>query len=333
MSSITARQPRFARTIPFVAGTSAAGIGLLVLLGWALGSDALKTVVPGLIAMQPLTAVCFILSGVALAAAPRQKGSWWTVLAPAILVLLISLQTLIEYAFDADFGTDQLLFGNLVDRQPLAYGHPGRMAEPTAISFACSALALLLARSRAGLAYSFCATAPLIVAAAVLLGYLFGVEPLGAVFAFTYVAIHTALGLGLLAVSLLALRPDVGWVRYMLGRSVGAAAARRLLPVVIGVPMVVAWLVFKGSEVGFYPPGFRLALTTTITIILLGALTLWASSHLNRIEAIQRTQQALRETERQLSAVLDNASVSIFLLDDHLCCIYINASAEQLTGY
>ena len=333
VSLVSARHPRFARTLPVVAGASAAAIGLLALLGWALGSDALKTVVPGLIAMQPLTALCFILGGAALAAAARQTGSRWTWLAPAILILLISVQTLIEYMFDADFGTDRLFFADRVGRQPLAYGNPGRMAEPTAISFACIGVALLLARSRAGTVYSFCATAPLIAAAAVLLGYLFGVEPLGAVFAFTYVALHTAIALALLAVGLLALRPDVGWVRYMLGRSVGAAAARRLLPVVIGVPMAVAWLVFKGSEVGFYPPGFRLALTTTITIILLGALTLWASSHLNRIEAIQRTQQALRETERQLNAVLDNASVSIFLLDDQLCCIYINAAAEQLTGY
>ena len=333
MSSVPARPFPLGRTAVVVAGAGAAAIGIVVLLGWALGSDPLKTVLPGLIAMQPLTALCFILSGGALVAAARQKDSWWSVTAPALVVALISVQTLIEYIFDLDFGTDQILFENSVLHQPFSYGHPGRMAEPTAVSFLLTGAALLLARSRAGIAYSFCATASLIVVAVVLLGYLFGVEPLGAVFAFTYVALHTAIGLGLLAVGLLALRPDAGWLRFVLGDSVGAAAARWILPLVIGVPVAVAWLVFQGSQAGFYPPGFRLALTTAITILLLGGLTLWASSHLDRLEAVQRTQQALRETERQLSAVLDNASVSIFLLDEQLCCIYINAAAERLTGY
>ena len=304
-----------------------------VLIGWTVDSAPLKTVLPGLIAMQPLAALCFILSGGALAAAARQNGSR-LIAAPAVAVAAIALQTLIEYIFDVDFGTDQILFQNSVPHQPLSYGHPGRMAEPTAIGFLLVSTALLLARSsRARAAYSFSATAALILVAVVLLGYLFGVEPLGPVFAFTYVALHTAIGLGMLALGLLALRPDAGWLRFVLGESVGAAAARWILPLVIGVPIAVAWLVFEGSRAGFYPPGFRLALTTTITILLLGGLTMWAAANLDRLDAIQRTQQALRETERQLSAVLDNASVSIFLLDEQLCCIYINAAAERLTGY
>lgn len=46
-----------------------------------------------------------------------------------------------------------------------------------------------------------------------------------------------------------------------------------------------------------------------------------------------RTQAALRESERRLNAVLDNASVSIFLMDDRQQCVYMNAAAERLTGY
>jgi PAS domain-containing protein len=41
----------------------------------------------------------------------------------------------------------------------------------------------------------------------------------------------------------------------------------------------------------------------------------------------------LFETERRLNAVLDNASVSIFLMDDRQHCIYMNRAAEQLTGW
>jgi PAS domain S-box-containing protein len=40
-----------------------------------------------------------------------------------------------------------------------------------------------------------------------------------------------------------------------------------------------------------------------------------------------------REAEQRLNAVLNNASVALFLMDDRQHCVYMNASAEQLTGY
>jgi PAS domain S-box-containing protein len=46
-----------------------------------------------------------------------------------------------------------------------------------------------------------------------------------------------------------------------------------------------------------------------------------------------RRGDQLFETERRLNAVLDNASVSIFLMDDRQHCIYMNRAAEQLTGW
>ena len=49
--------------------------------------------------------------------------------------------------------------------------------------------------------------------------------------------------------------------------------------------------------------------------------------------ATLRRGDQLFETERRLNAVLDNASVSIFLMDDRQHCIYMNRAAEQLTGF
>jgi PAS domain S-box-containing protein len=51
--------------------------------------------------------------------------------------------------------------------------------------------------------------------------------------------------------------------------------------------------------------------------------------------AADRDDQTTRlsEAERRLNAVLDNASVSVFLMDHQQHCIYMNAAAERLTGY
>lgn len=49
----------------------------------------------------------------------------------------------------------------------------------------------------------------------------------------------------------------------------------------------------------------------------------------------ERDRQArrAREAEQRLNAVLNNASVAVFLLDDRQHCVYMNAAAEHLTGY
>ncbi|WP_164549783.1 PAS domain S-box protein [Altericroceibacterium xinjiangense] len=47
----------------------------------------------------------------------------------------------------------------------------------------------------------------------------------------------------------------------------------------------------------------------------------------------KQAQDSLRVTQRRLDAVLNNASVSIFLMDDKQQCIYMNRAAEQLTGF
>ncbi|TXN22260.1 PAS domain S-box protein [Methylobacterium sp. WL9] len=50
------------------------------------------------------------------------------------------------------------------------------------------------------------------------------------------------------------------------------------------------------------------------------------------LASLRRSGQ-LFETERRLNAVLNNASVSIFLMDDRQHCVYMNRAAEKLTGF
>ncbi|HEX8570674.1 MAG TPA: PAS domain S-box protein [Caulobacteraceae bacterium] len=47
----------------------------------------------------------------------------------------------------------------------------------------------------------------------------------------------------------------------------------------------------------------------------------------------RRAEAELRETTARLNAVLSNATVSLFLMDDQHHCVYMNPAAERLTGY
>jgi putative addiction module CopG family antidote len=47
----------------------------------------------------------------------------------------------------------------------------------------------------------------------------------------------------------------------------------------------------------------------------------------------KQAEEALRESQRHLNAVLNNASVAIFRMDERQQCVYMNPAAEKLTGY
>lgn len=50
-------------------------------------------------------------------------------------------------------------------------------------------------------------------------------------------------------------------------------------------------------------------------------------------EPDDRGSRPLDDAQRRLEAVLNNASVAIFLMDDRQRCVYMNRAAEELTGY
>jgi signal transduction histidine kinase len=279
-------------------------IAAVVLAGWALDVPRMRTILPGLIGMQPGTAIAMLCGGIGLLALDRPAVSAAIPSALGGAVLLLALLALVQFVGEIDLGVDRAFFAQAIDRQPYAMAHPGRMAEPTAICFALIGLSLLLSRARAraaGVAYSALATAVIVPVLLTLLGILFDEAPLPGVFGFTNVALPTATGLGALAVGLLAARPDVGWIPLLCGDTLGAAAARRLLPIVVIVPTLTAWLALQGARERLYSSELLLALVTGVSIFLLAAVTIWAADRFNRLEAISRTEQALRETEQRLS--------------------------------
>src|ERR1019366_890676 len=87
------------------AAITAVVIGALVLLGWALDVPILTSPLPGYATMKPLTAICFVLCGMALALhasgptglATPSAGSRAAPIAAA-LGAVISLASIVEYA-------------------------------------------------------------------------------------------------------------------------------------------------------------------------------------------------------------------------------------------
>jgi signal transduction histidine kinase len=277
-------------------------VGTVVLIGWALRIHILTTFLPGPRATQPVTAACLVLAGYGLVA--LQQSRPWRISASAALalVILISLHALLKHITGADLGMDNPLFPQAVLDQPQAYTYPGRPSAPTATAFLLVAVTACFQRVNArpaGRVYSTFATVALGFIVMAMLSHLFRVEQLTGLLGFSQLGIPTAIGLCGLSVTLLALRPDAGWVRQLVSGSVGASAARWLLPAIVVLPVAVAWVAYQGHLKGLYSFAFSLSLTTLVTVGLLVAFTLRLASQLDKLAAARDNLLHAQEGERR----------------------------------
>ena len=119
-------------------------LGVGVLFGWALDIGALKSVLPGLLAMKANTAAALLLCGLALAMSAGAAGARRRRLALLLAgaTALIGGLTFVEHLFSLDFGIDELLFP---DPSPIVrISPPGRMSSVAAFCLVLIAAALAL---------------------------------------------------------------------------------------------------------------------------------------------------------------------------------------------
>lgn len=135
--------------LPTLLGLAVAAMGLTVICGWLLQLQALVEMRRGMVAMTFNTALCFTLTGLALALPgmlQRSMGQLQSVIG-AYLICLGGL-VLGEHALDVDLGIDwAFLHAWLQDGNT----RPGRFAPNTAIGFmfiGCSLLLLARIKTR-----------------------------------------------------------------------------------------------------------------------------------------------------------------------------------------
>ncbi|HEV3272271.1 MAG TPA: ATP-binding protein [Candidatus Methylacidiphilales bacterium] len=291
-----------------VLGTLTILLALVVLAGWALHIESLKTVLPGYVSMEANTALCFALSGTSLLIGYLARPRAWKKTCSfvlALLVILIAGMTLIEYPTHTSFGLDELLFKDAA----LSSGtsQPGRMAPNTAIAFLlfASALILLSRGPRGVMAAHALALAGLFIALLALIGYLFDAQVFHAVFPLTKLALHTIAGFWLLGLGILCARPKKGLIATVLANNSGGFIARRLLVPAIVIPLLFGWLAFQGLGLKYYDAGFTASLIVLSSIMVICALTALSITELNRVDLERKrlSEARLNADAREVGAL------------------------------
>ena len=345
---IDARKPNViaALVTAFIAG--------LVLLGWALDIDLFKRIIPGLVAMNPMSAMAFLLAALSLAlfsTAPAHEVALLRVTLArtcAWLIVFIGIAKVVAIVGGPDLRVDQLLFSSKLS---VGFRVPNVMAPNTALNFFLIGNALIVIHSKRRHMSPLACIAALICgfeALLAVLGYAYGIGVFYGMHSFIPMALHTAVAFLVVAFGIMSCQASSGFLAVITGNNAGGMMARRLLPAAILVPAVIGWLRLEGQRIGFFDSEFGVALYTVTNMLVFGSLVACNAYLLFKTDAarakadhrVRRTHDELEERKHQLETavhanqlIMDNSRDVICTVDENGSFITVSAASEALWGY
>jgi signal transduction histidine kinase len=297
------KPPALLAVLPAIASATAICVGTLVLIGWSFNLEQLKRILPGFVAMNPMTATLFIIAGTALAMSILQEPFKVRRMFTRILSLIIvavALTKLLDVAVKWLPNVDEVLFGSKLS--DIHDQLPNRMAPNTALNFVLVGLSLLTLHLPARRFSSSQAFAILAAFGALLpvTGYAYGVHSFNGMATFIPMALHTAVTFLILAAGLFFARPEAGFAQVFATNDPRGVMARRLFPLAVLLILFLGWLRLWGERHDFYDSEFGTALFAITLSILFVILVRWTVFTVGKLEAEREIANArLQELNRR----------------------------------
>ena len=298
--------------------------GGIVLLGWSLGNEMLMRILPGLVAMNPVTALGFILAGTSLASywlAETKPSYWWEYgRAMGGVLVVIGALKLTGYIMGWHPSFDQMLFRAQLRND--GTGFTNQIAPNTALNFILSGLALWFLHSpvrrfsyrtqNLSLALAFVSLVPLV-------GYIYRASYLYSIGTYIPMALHTATLFFLLALGLLLAQTEAGVVALFTSDTPGGAVARRLLPFAFCVPILLGAFTIWVDKTGMYPGEFGVTIVVVGSSAIFTGLIWWNAILLNQAdyqrrvaeEQLQKAYDSLEVRVQERTAMLNNVNTAL----------------------
>lgn len=308
--------------------------GISVLVGWLFEVEFLKRIRTDAVAMNPVTALGFIASGISLYLVQESNVAEGLKRARilALFVALIGGLKLFSLVTNLHIPFDQILFnGQLWEVRSQANNV---IAPNTALSFLLLGLALWFIDTetvRGKRPAQYLSIVVCLLALISLYGYVYEVTALFKVTSFLPMAMHSAFGLLLLGAGILFARPDKGSMAIVIGENSGQVIFLRFLALVL--PLIFGWFRLQGENAGLYDKEFGTAifavLTYAIAMYLLGRQS-YLQYKLR--QARQLAMNVIKENERRLQAILDNSGTLISLKNPEGNYTLVNKQFEKAFG-
>jgi PAS domain S-box-containing protein len=339
-----------------IAAVLALGLAFSGLLARITGYDGHgHPLLMALTQFRATTAMCIGALGLAILLRSRVSASAGARIV-ALIALLLSSATLVQYATGCDLGFDQWITPGKAD---LERTHPGRMAPSTSLSVALAAASLVLGRR----GWTFWSERPLrrvrvaLATASVLAPYLSSLVLLrdphgngqflldaGTVSLGASTALLLA-GIGLLCQ--LAHEDALSGGETPIAGAVGRRFLVGLLLTSALFPALMAWIRVAADAVGiFHPNAWALWIVAVAVTVFLSAgvvaarrISVYESRWLeiqhdlearvrDRTIELEASADALRGSRYQLSAILDSVNAAVVTVNEQLEIVLFNKAAE-----
>ncbi|MEO6489707.1 MAG: ATP-binding protein [Ferruginibacter sp.] len=317
-------------------------IGFLVLVGWQFDIEFLKRMIAGFVAMNPLSACCFILlsaSFLLLTGDQNKRSAIFAGYLIAAIVLTIGLLKSLDLVFNFNIKPDLLFYARKI-KESTIYGRPNFMAPNTAICFLLSGLSLLLLHTRSGRKLPTVQLIALIVSFLGLLsilGYIYQVRSFYEVPLFIPMALPTAICFFFIGISILLAQPAKGVMRDFTSTSSGSINAHALIPAAIIVPTFLGLFRLYGDWAGLYTKEFGVAVFALSNIIVFLGLIWYNSILLNKRDLLKKESEEALEKSRQeiiyLGGLVEKSSDGIISMDADFKIKTWNKGAESIYGF
>jgi PAS domain S-box-containing protein len=259
--------------------------------------------------MKTNTALALVCASVALLLSGFGRRASVLARILASLTTAIGAGILLQYLTGIDLRIDELLVRDFP--APETLGFPNRMAPNTALTFVLAGPAILLlirpGRSSA-IAGQALAVALLAICLLAGVGYLYQASALYQPTQYLRMSPYTAAAGVLLAIGLVAARPDVGVARLMVSDGPGGYLARRLIPLAGVAPLVLGWLRLEGEKNDLYTTGTGTALLVLLTMATFVAMVSVLARTLDRVDVRRRRAEAELRSSSELTGALARAA-------------------------
>jgi len=259
--------------------------------------------------MMPITAVGFIIAGLALAAAQKKDSRLWTWVSRILAAIVggMSLFALLEYALEWDLHIDRMWFTSLSGTSPFEGWE--RMAINSALAFALFAQGLIFLdgdREDDGLRSQLFATLTLIIAFISLVGQIFGVTDFNRFRIFSGMAFISAVTFTLLGGGLLFSQLRRGVPALIVDDGAAGFVARRLIPGAVFVPFVLTMFRLSGERRLIFGQQLGASLYAVADMVVFLLLIAWSARVLRDID---RKRGELLVLEREAHEASERARV------------------------
>lgn len=308
-------------------------VSLFALSGWVFDLEMFKRPFSTEVAMNPLSAILFIVCGISLLLVKTNKRLYRQAgYILSSLAALVAVVKMIDIHPDLDINIDFLLFSNKLRSDGQGFLTQG-MTPATAICFAINGPVLyLLSRKHAAYFITGQVLVGLIgsISWFSLIGYLYHVDIFYRWFTYVPMALHTAIGFLLLVFAYMFLYPGKGLMRLLTGNYGGAITARQLLPTALIVPTLLGFLWVEAYKERLFTVEFGIAiLVLSITLIFIAII--WYNARL--LVKKEMEKEKAEDVLRYNDALLQNISDAIFSTDMVLTIKTWNRYAEELYGF